>query len=337
QLRVQASGTVEPAQSVNVVPEVSGRITWRSKTLVPGGRIKKGETFARMDGREYALAVAQEKGRVRSAQLELELEKGRGEVAAREWELLRGKKGDQKASPLALRTSQLEAAQINLESAKSGLARAQLNLERTSLRAPFNATVVSEDLDIGQRVGPNAAVARLVGTDEGWVRVGVRVEDLASIDIPGLNGDSGSPVKVTQRLSNGKTIEREGKVLRLVEELDPQTRRAQLLVSVPTPLAVGDGGLPLLPGAYVEVEIEGRGLDGVARVPSAAVYGGDTIWIVENSKLVRKNVEVRFSDNDFAFITGDIEAGVQVVTSPLSGPIDGMPVSATPTATAARE
>ncbi|MEL6545494.1 MAG: hypothetical protein AAFQ82_12760, partial [Myxococcota bacterium] len=40
QLRVQASGTVEPAQSVNVVPEVSGRITWRSKTLVPGGRIK---------------------------------------------------------------------------------------------------------------------------------------------------------------------------------------------------------------------------------------------------------------------------------------------------------
>ncbi len=335
-VRIAATGTVEPAAAINVVPEVTGRVGWRSPKLLPGGRFAKGETLARLDGREYAFAVDQEEARVRSAALELELERGRGEVAEREWKLLRGD-AEGEASPLASRKSQLEAAQISLEAAKSGLGRAQLNLERTYLRAPFNVTVVSEDLNVGQRVGPTGSVARLVGTDEFWVRAGVRVEDLASIAIPGTNAETGSIATVRQRLSDGAVIEREGRVIRLVEELDPQTRRAQLLVSVKKPLEGGESGLPLLPGAYVEVEIAGREVGGVAEVPAVSVYNGDTIWVVRDSKLERRDVQVRFANGDSVFISGELEEGLQLVTSPLSNPIDGMPVAPSSTATAARE
>lgn len=336
QVRVTANGTVEPAEAIDLVPEVTGRVVWRSPKLLPGGRFTKGEILARLDGREYALAVEQEKARVRSAELELELEEGRGEVAAREWQLLRGKdKGE--ASPLALRSSQLDAARISVEAAKSGLGRAQLSLERTTLRAPFNATVVSENLHLGQRVGPTGAVARLLGTDEFRVRVGVRVEDLASIAVPGLNADEGSAATVTQRLSDGSTIVREGRVIRLVEELDAQTRRAQVLVAVAKPLAIEEGQLPLLAGAYVEVQITGREVGGVAEVPAASVYGGNTIWVVNDSKLERRQVQIRFVDGETVFISGELEDGLELVTSPLSNPIDGMPVVASGRATAARE
>lgn len=335
-VRIHGTGTVEAAQVVDVVPEVSGRIVWRAEKLMPGGRFVAGEALARVEKREYALAVDEERARVRSAELELELEKGRGEVAAREWQLLKGDDAGTN-NALALRTSQLETAQVSLEAARSGLARAQLNLERTVLRAPFNATVVTESIDVGQRVGPNGSVAKLLGTDAFWVRVGVRVEDLRSIDVPGFNGERASLVTVTQRLTDGSALRRQGRVLRLVENLDAQTRRAQLLVSIPEPLRPGDDGLPLLPGAYVEVEIEGRTIEGVASVPAAAVYEGRTVWVVENGLLQRRAVDVKFSSGDQAFIIGDFSGGLPVVTTRLSTPVTGMPVVAETQVTASKE
>ncbi|MEL6761292.1 MAG: efflux RND transporter periplasmic adaptor subunit [Myxococcota bacterium] len=334
-VKVVATGTVEAAEVIDVVPEVTGRIVWHSKSMVPGGRLKRGETFARIDSREYALNVSQEKSRVRSAELELELENGRGEVAAREWKLLKGSDVEN-APPLALRRSQLEAAEISLEAAKSGLKLAQLNLERATLKAPFNATVVSENLDVGQRVSPNQSVARLVGTDMFWVRVGIRIEQLAEIDIPGMNAEQGSAVVVRQRLSDGSTISREGRVLRLIKELDPQTRRAQLMVSIPNPLSPDDTQIPVLPGAYVEVEITGRAVDDVAAVPSASVYDRSAVWLVENGSLVRRDVRVRFSDAETVFVSGEFESGALLVTSPLSSPITGAKVTTQRATTAAR-
>lgn len=322
-VRVQATGTVEAAEVVDVVPEVAGRIVWRAKQLLPGGRFGKDETLARIDAREYALAVEQERAQVRAAALEVELEQGRGKVAAREWELLKGD-GAPKKSPLVLRRSQLETTQANLAGAKSGLARAKLNLERTTLRAPFNATVVTESVAIGQRVGPTGPVAQLVGTDEFWVRVGVRVEALRDIEIPGLNAESeGSPARITQRMSDGSTIVRNGRVIRLVEKLDPQTRRAQVLISIPQPLVPGGDGLPLLPGAYVEVEIVGTEVSNVASVPRNAVYDGQRVWTVNDGALKPVQVAVRFAQDDEVFVSGALEDGTMVVVTPLATPVEG--------------
>ena len=102
------------------------------------GRIKKGQPIAWIDSRDYRLALAQEDSRVRKAHLDLDLEKGRGDIAAKEWALL-AKSKDAKGSALALRTPHLEVAKESLRAAESGQARAKLALERTVLRAPFNA------------------------------------------------------------------------------------------------------------------------------------------------------------------------------------------------------
>ncbi len=323
--RISATGNVVAAQQVHLVPEVSGKIVFQSDDLLPGGRIEKGQTLARIDPRDYKLAVRQQASQVEQARLNLQLEQGRQSIAAREWELLgEGRSADE--APLALRKPQLANAEAAVEAALSGLEKAELALERTSLRAPFNALITAESVDIGQVVGPQSQVATLVGTDSFWIQVSVPVEDLNQIDIPGVSASEGSAARVVQRLS-GEDIEREGRVLRLAGALDPQTRTAQILIEVDHPMDPPDGGLPLLPGAYVEVEIAGKVLPETVSVPRAALFNGSDVWVVtEDGTLAKRPVEIAWRADDEVIVGAGIGDGEQIVVSPLALPIDGMPV-----------
>ena len=91
--QVVGTGVVEPERKVTLSAEVSGRLTKVSDHLVVGGRVKRGDFIAKIDGRTYDLSVRQQNSQVARARSELELEKGRGAVAGREWELL-GQKGE---------------------------------------------------------------------------------------------------------------------------------------------------------------------------------------------------------------------------------------------------
>ncbi len=323
---VHATGLVQPDREVAIVPQVSGQIVAIAPELRPGGRLRAGEVLAQIDPRDYRLAVRQEEGRVAQARLEYELELGRQATAQREWALL-GEGRPEDDAPLALRRPQLEAAERGLESARAGLERAQLSLERTALTAPFNAMVLSEDIDLGQVVGPGTTAARLVGTDRFRVSVSLPFEQLRALEIPGLNtAGAGSPATVRQQLSEG-IVERRGRVFALAGQLEAQTREATVLVAVDDPLDTGDGGLPLLPGALVDVVLHGRELSGAYELPRAAVYGGDTVWLVDREdRLARAEVRTAWGDAESLLVTRGLSPGDRVVTSPLSRPIEGAPV-----------
>ncbi|MDA0329840.1 MAG: efflux RND transporter periplasmic adaptor subunit [Gemmatimonadetes bacterium] len=316
---VVVSGIASPAREITLIPEVSGRIVSMSPALVPGGVIKAGDVLVQIDPRNYELAVEQQRGQVRSAELEVELEAARQQNAREEWSIL-GTGGE--PSPLVMREGQRAAAEMNLTSSRSTLARAELDLERTVIRAPFNASVVEESVDVGQVVGPQTTIARLVGTDQLRVTLSVRVEDLALIELP--DGEQrGSLVAIRQRLRTGEQVQRTGHVVGLVDRLDPQTRRAEIVVTVDDPLAKSKG-LPLLPGSAVEGEIQGRVLESVVRVPRAAVYDGNTVWVVASGQVLEKRtLEAVWADDDALFVRAGLVDGDELVTSPLSSPVEG--------------
>lgn len=323
--RLETTGVVQAARRVALTAEVSGRVVSHSPQLVPGGRIAKGAALLRIDPRDYELAVQQEEGRVRQAELELELERGRQEVAAREWALLRSDRPPDQA-PLALRKPQLRAVEDALRAARGGLERSKLALERTTVRAPFNAVVIEEQVEVGRILSPGTALATLIGADEVWVLASIAVEDLAHLEIPGLGARTGSVASVVQRLGAGKAIRREGRVLRLQGELDAASRRAGLLVQVDDPFGAKGGGLPLLPGAHVEVEFEGGSREGVVPVSRNAVVGGSSVWTLDGeSRLRRREVRVGWRSADQLFVTAGLSAGDRLVTSPLALPIEGSP------------
>lgn len=322
--RIQTTGVVTPAKEIILIPEVGGRLDFVSDALVPGGRVEEGQILARIDSREYWLAVEQQRGQVRGAELQLEMEIARQEVAQKEWDML----GEgQIGSPLTLRQSQRAAAEVNVSAGRSGLKLAQLKLARTVLKAPFNAAVISEHVDVGQVVGPQTQVARLVGTDELWVRVSLPVENLSLIEIPGVNSEQGSAARVSHRLGEGSTVERQGKVMNLVGELDPQTRRAQIIVSIPNPMNDGDS-LPMLPGAYVDVELIGRPIENVYSIPRTAVYDGDTLLVVgDDNRLARHKVQISWGGASELYVTNGLSAGLQLITTFIANPIEGMTVT----------
>jgi RND family efflux transporter MFP subunit len=335
-VRVDATGTVVPSRQVALSAEVGGRVTWMAPDLVPGGRIAAGKPLMQIDARDYRLAVEQQFAAVDRAKTELELEKGRGKIAEREWELLgRGSAAEPATGGnLALREPQLRTAETAVKAAESGLERARLAVGKTRLSLPFNALVQTRNVDVGQLVTPGTPLATLVGTDEFWVQVLVPVDRLRWIDVPGLRGaKAGSLVRIRQR-TLGTPIERTGRVVRLMGDLDPAGRMARVLVAIDDPLGLGLAAkhspdangerLPLLVGAYVDVEIDGEELAAVIEVPRDAIRGGNTVYVYESGALAIRQIDVIWRRRDTVLVGSGLQAGDRVVTSPVPGAVAGM-------------
>lgn len=322
--RVSGTGTVLPGAQVDLIAQVSGRIVDMATGLTPGTRFQAGDVIARIDARDYENALATAKSNLAQAELDLALEEARVAQAAREW-ALSGQTGE---SPLALRQPHLEAAKGRLAAAKAGVSNANLALERTRLVAPFDGVILTESIDIGQIVAPGAPVARIAGTAKAKVRVAVPVGDLQHIDVPGINADDGSVAIIRQDLGDGRFLEIDGKVQRALGELDPETRTATILVSIDDPMNRTTGGLPILPGAWVNVTVEGRATQRTFELPRAAIVDGDAVWLASpDNTLQRADVTISWSGPDTVFVSAGLNEGDRVVLTPLSLPVVGMPLT----------
>ena len=284
---IHAMGRIQSAQEVVLRAEVAGMVESHHPALSPGARLKANEELLKIDTRDYALALAQQRSNVARAAMEVKLEKGRRNVAEHEWKLLDKPPGaDSAAQELVLRKPQAQSAQAGLQAAKSGLKRAKIALEKTTVHVPFDAMVLSESVEKGQLVGPSVPLATLVGTKRFHVTTSVPVDRLASLRVPGVNAalDEGAKATVTHVAPGGVKIVREATVLRLMGALEGQGNMAQLLLAVDNPLDVdpnvAEKALPLLLGMRVEVSIEGVALDKVALVPREALRMGKSVWIV---------------------------------------------------------
>ncbi len=333
-VRISAMGTVIPAKSAELRSEVSGRIAWQNVALVPGGRVEKGSALLRLDAREFRLAQKEKEAAVEKARFELKLEEGRQRVAEREWALMdQSGEASSAGRDLALRKPHLKSAQAALLAAESVLKRAELDLARSNLRSPFDALIVEESVDVGQLVSPQTTLATLVGTDQFWLRISVPVEDLSWIRLPDDQGKHGASAKVFQDLGAGHFQVKKGQVVRLLYDVDPRGRMARLLVAIDDPLNLrlppSERGLPLLLGAYLRVEIEGRKLDAVFEVPRSALYGASRVWVIEeDDRLAPREVQIRRRGARSIFVGGGLKEGDRVVQSRLVAPTEGSSVRA---------
>ncbi len=326
-------GTVRPANEVTIQPQVQGKVVSLGKALIPGGYVKKGGSLVRIEGNDYQLAVRQYEGQLATAKAQLAQEKGRQAIAAKEYELM--KKEIEEAGgnlELILRKPQLDAAQAAVENAKAALAKARLDLGRTRINAPFNAIVESRNINIGTHVTPSTPLAKLVGTDVYWIETLVPVDHLRWVSIPqeGKTGTPGSEVTVHDPAAWGESMHRKGRVLRLLPGLEEKGRMARVLVEVKDPLALEEenkGKPRLLVGSYVSVEIDGGVLESAPALERQYLRDNDTVWVMdENGSLDIRKVDVAFRDRDRVYVAEGLNENDAVVTTNLSGPVQGMPL-----------
>lgn len=330
---VRAMGVVKPERQVVIQPEVSGRVIEQNTQLVPGGRVRSGDPLIRVDPRDYTAAVTATQADLAQANLSVREEKTLRRVAEHEWKD-RPQGFSEETLEFALREPHLDVAQARVSSAKSRMAKARRDLERTLVRAPFDALVVTEDVEVGQTVAPGVPIATLVGVDRYWVMVSIPVAQLGHLEVPGVNteADQGSKVRIFNEAAGERHASRQGYVIRLLGSVDPRGRMAQVMVAVDDPLGieaeVSARPSPLLIDTYVRVEIEGRPLRRVVPLPRVALQGDHRVWTVDDDGRLRaRQVEIAWREPGRVYVASGLEAGDRVVTTPLAIATDGMKIS----------
>ncbi len=333
-ISVSAYGSVIPARSVTIRPEITGRIVSQHPSLVPGGRIAEGETLFTIDDSDYRIALREAKTTLEEARSEIDLEAGRQTIAKRELEQLRKDLPEAAINEaLVLRAPFKASTEALLERAAASVEMAELNLSRTTVTAPFNAVVIEESVETGQLADSSSALVTLAGTDAFWIQASVPLSELKWIRLP-------TPEKpgadATVRLSDS-TLAWQGKVVRLLGDLEAEGRQARVLVEVPSPLDSNEAQ-PLLLGTYVRVDIDSGTLEDALEIPRAALREGNRIWLVGGEKeLIIRDAEILWKRENSVLITNVIEAGETLIVSDLNAPLPGMALSPEPVKTSPTE
>lgn len=324
---VSGMGVVSASHSIKVLPQVSGKVLMVNPMLVPGGILKKGDVLVRIDDRDYKAVVATRKAAIQQARYNLMAEEGHGRVAKKEWAMLKDNVRVSKSDKsLVLRKPQLEMMHAALQSAKSGLRVAMLNVARTVIRAPFDALVMDKSVDIGQVVGPGRVMATLIDMRAFWVQVVVPVDELKWIDLPDKAMKNGARARVIQQ-GAGVHIMRKGRVIRLLGDLEPKGRMARLLVEVTDPLVTGEKypDIPLLIGSYVKVNLQGHTLKDVFVLPGKALRDNNRVYVMtKKHTLSIRKVKIMRREDANVLVRGDLHAGDRVVVSRLDVAVQGM-------------
>ena len=326
--RIVATGVIEASEDIVLSPRVAGEIVERSSAFAPGGSVRAGEMLLRIDPADYenSLAeLAQRLSELHQAEANLQMELGRQNVARQDYALLDAELSEEQEA-LVLREPQLNAARAQVEAAQAAVAQAKLALERTRITAPFEAHVVRRSANLGSQVAPGDDLGHLVGIDTYWVAVTVPLAQLRWLEIPSETGSEGSRVIIRNRTAWDPGQTREGRLFRLVGALEDETRMARVLAEIPEPLGGGPDRPPLIIGSFVEVEIEGRQLENVVKIERDYVRTNDTVWLMEDGKLVTREADIVFRDATHAYVRAGLQDGDQVVITNLSTVRDGAPL-----------
>jgi RND family efflux transporter MFP subunit len=332
-MTVRSQGTVSPRTESELVPEVSGRVIEISGSFVSGGFFEEGEVLLRIDPHDYEQAVVQARAQVAQAKLLLAREVAEQKVAVEEWEELGS---DDPAPALTSRELQVADAEARLSAAEAALVRAERDLERTAVRAPYKGRVREKRVDVGQFVNRGNAVGTLYAVDYAEIRLPLPDEDLAFLDLPlvyrGEQADREGPEVILRARFAGEIHEWRGRIVRTEGEIDPRSRMVHVVAQVKDPYAQSKDPQdpdrpPLAAGLYVEAEILGEMVHDVVVVPRSAVRDGGRVLVVDDEDRLRfRDVKILRSSGAEVIVGSGLAPGERICLSSLPVVTDGMHV-----------
>lgn len=327
---ITTQGVVESRRESTLSAEVSGRVTEISPNLKRGAIVRSGESLVRIDAADYQAALARAKSALADAELVLAQENARVEQARLDWEKLgRGASGN----PLVLREPQLAAAAARAASARADVERAERDVARTEVTAPFNAAIRTASLEVGAIAAPGQSIATLYSYDDLEIRLPVTLDDLGFLQRAADGSITGA---ITLHGTIGGTrFTWSAEPVRLDREIDRRTLSAHLVARVlPTP----ESPFPFPPvGLFVEAEIQGSTLDAIAEIPRSAIReGSEVIIVAPDNTLSFRTLEITRSTRETAIVRSGLANGDRICLTRLNSPVAGMPVRVSESETSAQ-
>jgi membrane fusion protein (multidrug efflux system) len=292
---IRATGQIEATQSIDLRPEVEGRIV---EIVVSEGReVAQGAVLFRIDDTQLRAQVAR-----------LEAERDLADQALkRTRELL-----DRNASSAA----DLERAEASARGAAASLEQQQLRLDRTVVRAPFAGVVGQRFVSLGDYVSSATRLTTLQTVDPQRAAFGV-------------------PERYAQQLVRGLEVTFMVAALAdrtftgVVDFVDPRVELPGRTITVKA--RVPNRGRVLKPGMFIEVALVAETRPRAVVVPEDAVLpvsGADYVWLVVEGKATRRQVTLGVREPGFVEVQKGVAAGEHVVVGGLERLFEGAPVQA---------
>jgi RND family efflux transporter MFP subunit len=301
---VNAAGEISPAEQVSVRPEINGKIE-----LLPvdiGDRVKKDDILFKLDDKELQQQKASNLTEIERAKLEL----AKAERDYKRAEELQKEKLISQELYDNTRTT-YELAKVALDRANKDLSLIEERLTKTEVRAPFDCTILTRPVSMGQAVsgsgGFNSGTEVLTIADLNSMIINAQVNQA---DVPRLKPEQ--TVEVTVEAVAGL------KVTGVVERISPQATIRNNIKGYPARIVLRNVDPQVRPGMTANVKIPVASAGSVTALPLSAVFtekNPDTglmerfVYLTKDNGYEKRNVKVGISDYFYAEIQEGLAAG----------------------------
>ena len=325
-LVIKSQGTVQPRSQSELIPEVSGRVTWISPALVDGGSFNAGDVLLRIDDADYKTAIMRIGAQVDRAEVEAGF--ARDELQ-RLQSLYNRQLASQSQMDSAQRASRVAAA-ILVESS-ADLNQARRDLKRTELVAPFDGLVREENVDLGQFVARGSNIATIYATDYVEVRLPIAPDQMGYIGLPMVRrGQIPKETRppVTARADFGTLhLTWTGELIRTEGQIDERSRMIYAVARFRSLNSENEYAISAPVGLFVQASIRGRLVENVVRLPRSVIRDNNQLLVVDaDNRLHFREVSILRLEHDEVLIDSGLRDGELVCLSPMQTVVEGMRV-----------
>jgi RND family efflux transporter MFP subunit len=330
---LSASGYVVPQTKADVASKATGRL--EKLEVEEGSVVKTGQILARIENRDITANLNQAAANVLVAKTNLQ----KAEAELRESSLalnrVRTLAARKFVSPEAVDTeiarhakavASVDSAKAEIAAAEAAYEGAQVALEYTLIRAPFDGVVLSKHADIGDILAPFSSTSQSKGSV-------VSMADLNTLKVEAdVSESSLSKVRLGQPCEIQLDALPDRRYRGVVDQIVPTVDRTKATVMVKVGFIDKDSRI--LPDMSAKVAFLSREVQAGREQPVTAVLasalvkrnGGDAAFRVEGRRARKVPVETGDRLGDFTVIRNGLKPGDQVVLQPPSGLEDGSPL-----------
>lgn len=304
-------GRVENAQSLDLISEVAGRMT-EGIRLKEGQRFDKGQLIFKIDDEEASLNLKSQKSNflrdLAGILPDLKVDFNDNYDA---WQTYFNQLSINKSFPELPETQSSKEktflATKGIYSSFYSIKSAEARLEKYRYYAPFSGSIMEVAMQSGSFVNPGTRIGKILRSGAYEMKASVETRDIPWIQV-------GASVEIYSKESQ---LSWQGEITRISDYVNPNTQSVDLFI------AIYPNGQKIYDGQFFQAAIPARTVKDGMIMPRNAIYNGNEVFVLQDSLLKKKNINViRLSEEEAIF--NGLAPGEELVIEPLLGAYNNM-------------
>jgi RND family efflux transporter MFP subunit len=327
---LNATGYVVAQRKAAISSKATGRLEWLG--VAEGSRVSAGDVIARIDNRDVVAQAQSVEATVRAARANVQqadVERQNAQVEYRRNQELVEKNFisrsalDNAKARVDRAGAAVASAQANLNAALANARNAQVSVDYTQIRAPFDGVILSKSANVGDLVTPFSSATDSKGAV-------VTMADMSTLEVEAdVSESSLAKVRVGQPAEIVLDALPDSRFRGHISRMVPTVDRAK--ATVMTKVKFDEIDPRILPEMSAKVSFLSQDVTPEQQKPLLAVHpdalaqrdGKSIVFVVRDGKAVAVPVTPGISVGGMTAISGDVKSGDKVVLKPAASLQDG--------------